>query len=271
MSEIDVKYLREKGIAQLLESIAADLAIQKPANPEQYLRERFALSTADTAARTGACETVKVHANSLDPNCSLALLAAGYARLAVDYEEVDLDANKHLTKAFTELNAFQKVPVLEHNGLVVSDSGAIVRYLCHGKPALPLAARERARIDSAFEAVRLQVLPEVTTAVVEAVFAPRRSRRPVDQAAVGASVQRVKDLVGTLNSTYFRESQWMVGKDITIADIALAAAAFTMLNVVGQNVCTDAGSKTWFDAMQRETFYNEALKGYAAAAAQLRS
>ena len=266
MAEVDVKYLRERGIAQLLESIAADLAIQKPANPEQYLRERFALSGGDTQGINQG-DSVTVHASSLDPCCAMVLLAAGYARVSVDYSEVDIDTNKHLTSDFTNMNPFQKVPVLEHKGLVVTDSGAIVRYLCHGRPALPLAPRDRARFDAAFEAVRSNLLPEVTAAAVEAVFAPRRSRRPIDQAALSASVQKVRDVVATLNATYFREGNFVVGRSITVADIALAAAAFTMANVVGQDVCNDGPIKSWFESIKRESFYSDSLKGFAAAAA----
>jgi len=271
MAEVDVRYLRDKGIAHLLESIAADLAIQQPDNPEQYLRERFALSSSDPSQKGVAQgDTVTVHASSLDPCCSLVLLAAGYARVAVEYSEVDIDTNKHLTSAFTALNPFQKVPVLEHQGLVLGDSGAIARYLCHGRPALPLAPRDRARIDAAFEAVRNQLLPEVTAAAVEAVFAPRRSRRPVDQAALAATTQRVREVVTTITAAFFRDSVWVVGRTMSLADLALAAAAFTMANVVGQDVFTDGAAKVWFDTMQRESFYTESLKGFAAAAAQAR-
>jgi glutathione S-transferase len=272
MADVDVKYLREKNIAQLLESIAADLAIQKPANPEQYLRERFAFSASD-GVNQGVLQgdPVTVYASSLDPCCAMVLLAAGYARAAVDYSEVDIDTNKHLTAAFTAINPFQKVPVLDHKGLVVSDSGAIVRYLCHGKPALPLAPRDRARIDTAFEAVRCNLLAEVTTAAVEAVFAPRRSRRPVDQAALGACVLRVREAMSTITNTYFKDSVWLVGRSVTVADMALAAGAFTMANLVGQDVCTEGPAKIWFEHMQKEAFYNDSLKGYAAAAAQARS
>jgi glutathione S-transferase len=271
MAEVDVRYLRDKNVAHLLESIAADLAIQKPDNPEMYLRERFALSSSDPSQKgVGQGETVTIHANSLDPCCAMVLLAAGYARVAVEYSEVDIDTNKHLTSAFTELNPFQKVPVLEHQGLVVSDSGAIVRYLCHDRPALPRAPRDRARIDAAFEAIRNQLLPEVTASAVEAVFAPRRSRRPVDQAALAATVQRVREVVSTISAAFFRDSVWVIGRSLSLADIALAAAAFTMAGVVGEDVFTDGPAKVWFDAIQREPFYNESLKGFAAAAAQAR-
>lgn len=267
MADIDVKYLRDKNIAQLLESIAADLATQKPSDPEQYLRDRFAV--ADAGGITQG-EAVKIHASQLDPCCALVLIAAAYARASVDYAEVDIEANKHLSTEFTAINPFQKVPVMEHKGLVVNDSGAIVRYLCNGKPALPLAARERAKIDAAFESIRASSLADATTAATEAVFAPRRSRRPADPVAVGTAVQAVKDSLRVVAERFFKESEWMLGRSITVADLALAAVAFTMAQTVGQDCFTDGPLKVWYDAMQKEAFFVESMRGFSAAAAQVR-
>lgn len=269
MTEIDVKYLRDKGIAQLLESIAADLALQKPTDPELYLRERFALADASTQGVAPGDDLI-VHSSNLDTSSAMVLIAAAYVRASVEYSEVDVETNKHLSVNYLAVSPFGKVPAIEHKGMVVTDGGAIVRYVCHGRPALPLASRDRARIDSAFEAVRTSLLPEVNAAAAEAVFAPRRNRRPVDRVALSAAVQRVRDVIATINETYFKDSVWVVSRSLTIADIALAACAFTMANVVGQDVCTDGPIKAWFDAVQREPCYSEALKGFAATAAQLR-
>jgi glutathione S-transferase len=269
MSDIDVKYLRDNGIPQLLENIAADIATQKPADPEQFLRDKFALGADDTGVMAG--DDVKLHANSLDPSCATVLIAAAYARATVDYAEIDVEANMHMAAAFTAVNPYQKVPVLEHKGLTLYDSGAIARYLCHGKPALPLAARDRAKIDVQFEAIRGTALAEATAAAVECVFAPRRNRRPVDRTAVSAAVERFQAALATVVTTSFKHSVWVVGKDLSIADMALGAAAFTMHSVVGVDCfAADGPAKQWWAAMQAESCFVDGLRGFAAAAAQVR-
>ena len=263
MADIDVKYLRDKGVPQLLEGLAADIATQKPADPEAFLRNRFS-SAASGGLSPG--EDVKVYAYQLDPASSVALVAAAYARVAVDYQEVDVAANKHLAPEFARLNPFSQVPVLDHHGVVVSDLGAVVRYICGTTPALPVGGRDRAKVDAAFEAVRQHVLPSATAASQEAVLLPRRNHRPIDQMALQAHVEAVRESLRVLAGAFFKDSLWVTGKDFSIADLALAGVAFTMQSVVGVECFGEGALKVWFDAVQRERCYTEGLKAYAAAA-----
>ena len=264
MADIDVKYLRDKGVPQLLEGIAADIASQKPADPEAFLRARFA---GGSAGGVSAGEEVKLYANQLDPGCAMALVAAAYARVAVVYSEVDVSKNQHITPEFGRLSPFHQVPVLDHNGVVLADAGAVTRYLCSGTPATPQGARERAKVDAAFEAIRTHVLPAATAAAQETVLLPARNHRPIDQHALQAHVESTRSALRTVATAYFKDSTWVVGKDFSLADIALAAVAFTMKNTVGVDCFGEGSLKLWFDAVQREPSYAQGLKDYMAAAA----
>jgi hypothetical protein len=43
MTEVDVKYLREKNVPALLEKLAAEVVARKPADPEAFIREKYAV------------------------------------------------------------------------------------------------------------------------------------------------------------------------------------------------------------------------------------
>ena len=265
MTDIDVAYLREKNVAQLLESLAADIVTQKPSDPEAFLRSRFSTGEVGAIARGEEC---RLHCFTLDPSCALALIATSYARINLDYTEVDFDTQAQLTPQFSRVNAFQRVPVLEHQGVVLLEPGSICRYLCHTTAAYPSSTRDRAKTDAAFEAIRCYLLPDVTAAVYEKVLNPRRLRRPCDPLGVAQAVDKVKATLAAIGRQFFRESAWVVGREFSIADMALAACAFSMTQVVGELLVFNEGTlQTWWAAAQNERCVMDGLRGFANAAA----
>lgn len=263
MGDVDVKYLRDKNVPQLLERLAAEIVTKRPADPEAFLAERFALGS-DGNVRRG--EAVKVYGISLDPATTAVLLAAGYAGVAVEYAEADplrtgsVDINV--------LNPFGRAPVLEYHGTTVLEAAAIVRFLCNGTNALPLRARFRVRIESAFEVVSANVLPLAVNAANVKYFEPRRKSRPADNTAVTAVVERFTESLVPLMSLYFKEGVWLVGTEASVADLCLGAAVFTIQHVVGVDAMRSDGLKKWWDALQREPYFQTSLRGFAAVAAQ---
>ena len=268
MSDIDVKYLRDKGIPLLLESIAAELVTRKPSNPEAFLKEKFALG--ENALKRG--ENVKIYAKTLDPFCAVVLLAAGYAGANVEFVEVDADRGM-MPADFANVSPFLRVPIVEHAGVTISECGPACRYLCNGSPALPLASRERGKIEAAFELVHNVLLPQAAEAVREKVFSPQSNKRPVDQVSVTAAVDRFSQILASINDRCFKDGIWVVGKDMSVADMALAAAIFSVQNVVGMECLSDrvASVKVWHDTIQKEEFYRESLKAFSAAALRVHS
>ena len=71
--------------------------------------------------------------------------------LGVDFEfnYVDLGGGANRTDAFRSMNPVGKVPVLEHDGEFLFESGAICRYLASNEksPLFPADKLERARVD----------------------------------------------------------------------------------------------------------------------------
>jgi glutathione S-transferase len=266
MSEIDVKYLREKNIAQLLEAIASELVVKKPVDPETYIRDRF-----DAAEdRFKANDEVRLYGTTLDPNTTVSLLAGAFAKLRMLLVEVPVDGPAPTD--FTAVSPFGRVPVVDHNGTVVLECRSVVEYLCAHTSAVPVNAKDKAKVLSALEVIQLNVLTEAITAVNEKVFLPKRNNRPVDAAAVQSAATKFRSALATFQSGhgYFLESHWVFGNSVTVADLVLAGAVFSLHYVAGFDCVTglDKISK-WWAAMQEEAFFAQATGPIQQAAAKL--
>lgn len=273
MSELDTKYLKEKNVAALLETLAAEIVIQRPSDPEAFLRDRFSDGKEDTFKPTDA---MTLYVTMLSPLSAVALLALSYAKhnnQIGSYEVVDIVDGAPIPSDFHTTSPFQRLPALNHNGVGVAEAGAVTKYVCSRTSAFPVTpARQRARIDSLFETIQQLVLTEAVSAVEERVFAPRKHQRPADNISVQGSATRFRAALAQLQAAthLFEDSAWVVGTSVTIADIVLAAAVFSMHHVAGFD-CVSGLEKVskWWAAVQQEVFYVEGIRPLQAAAAKL--
>ena len=261
MAEIDIKYLREKNVPTLMEKIAADIVARKPADPEAFLREKYAMGDEGQPKRG---DNARVFGVKLDPGTGTVLMACAYVGITPAMTEVDPSI---ATADFTTVSPLKRYPVLDHQGIVTVEVGAATRYIAHATGALPLAPRVRGGIESAFEVIQNSVNADATTAANERVFTPTRSARPVDHVAVSAAAERYKVNLAQLEAMYFKESEWVVGKEPSIADMSLASAIFTFQHVIGIDAVEGRPiiAKFW-NAVQQQKFFSDSMKGFTAAA-----
>lgn len=275
---MDTKYLREKNVAAILETIAAEIVVQKPNDPEAFLRDRFSEAKEDVFR---AEDNVVLFTSQLCPASEVALIVLSFVKTTIpcNVNIVELpDAGGPYPTEFTAASPFGRVPALSHNGLGVVEVGPVVRYLCgrssacNGSGGAAGTARQRGKVDAAFETIMQNVFVESVTAVNERVFAPKKHQRPADSISVQAAATKFRSALSQLQNApaFFSESQWVVGSSPTIADFALAAAVFSMHNVAGFDCVTGLEKiGKWWAAAQQETWFAEGLRTSLAAAAKL--
>ena len=81
----------------------------------------------------------------------IVMLFAAQEGIALDYVLVDLMAGAHRQPEYKAVNPSALVPVLDDDGFVLTESGAILRYLAGktGSRAYPADLKARARVDEA--------------------------------------------------------------------------------------------------------------------------
>jgi GST-like protein len=174
-------------------------------------------------------------------------------KVSIALEEMGLAYNVHriflggdqLTPEFTKLNPNNKIPVLVDDGLVVTESGAILIYLAE-KTGKLLPKDPKARI-KAIEMVTFQMASIGPMMGQLIVF-----RGPWQNKAPDVSNRYFKEvsrLFGVLNKR-LEGNEYMAGSEFTIADIAMlpwirSAQLFPFL----QDLPLDANAnlKAWLD------------------------
>jgi len=137
--------------------------------------------------------------------------------IGADFElvEVDLASGEHKKPAFLKLNPFGQVPVLDDDGVIVSDSNGIMVYLAkkYGKTEwLPESVIEAARVQRWLSVAAGELAYGSAAARLITVFGAQRDADEV----IGRGNALLKTLEGFLT-----EQDWLVAGHPTIADVAL--------------------------------------------------
>lgn len=174
-------------------------------------------------------------------------IALAYKGIPYEYIPVNLAEGKQFTAEFKELNPSATVPVLEDNGLVVSESVAILEYLeeKYPEPSLfPVDLKRKALVRQVVNMIVASIQPLQNLAVLKRVEAKWGSEERLQWAQY--FVERGFD---ALEAIIQRESgKFSIGDDFTLADVVLVPqignaarfnvdmAKFPVLKRIGEDV-----------------------------------
>lgn len=151
---------------------------------------------------------------------------------------------------FLDMNPAGTVPVLvEENGLVVADSGAICEYLDEAYPDTPLLGRtlaERAEVRRLVAWFDHKFHFEVTRCLVYEKHMKRQlGRGNPDAAAIRAGYQNLRPHLDYLG--WLAESRhWLAGPTLTLADLAAAAHVSTLDYIGDVDWLISEAAKEWY-------------------------
>jgi glutathione S-transferase len=165
---------------------------------------------------------MKLYDSKLAPNARRVRIFLAEKGMSVPMVDVDLARLDQKTTAFSVLNPFQTVPVLElDDGEVISESAAICRYFEELRPEPPLfgvGALERARVEMWHRRLELQLFFPIAqtyrhTHPAAKVLEPR-------QIAEWAELNRGRALRAmTVVDEALRDRPFVAGDRFSIADI----------------------------------------------------
>jgi len=156
---------------------------------------------------------IKLYDFPLSGHSHRARLMLSLLNLEHEIVHVKLDQGEHLEKAFTDINSFQQVPVLDDNGFVVRDSVAILCYLAsqYDDKWYPKDAQSIARIQEWLAIATKEMATGPAAARLVTVFAAQLDH---DKA-----IEQSHKLL-TIMDAHLKGRLWLALDKVTIADIA---------------------------------------------------
>lgn len=157
---------------------------------------------------------IKLYRHPMSGHAHRVELMLSLLRLPTELIDVDLMKGAHKQAAFLALNPFGQVPVLDDNGVILTDSNAILVYLArrYGNGGwLPSDAVGEAAVQRWLSVAAGQIAYGPAAARLITVFGAQMNADEVISRAHGV----LKVIEGEL-----RQHNFLVGAQITIADIA---------------------------------------------------
>ena len=146
------------------------------------------------------------------------------------------------TPEFLAMNANARVPVIDDDGFILSESMAINFYLAkkHNSPLYPADPKNEALALqwSLWETDRLD--RQMTTWAQHTSMLPEAER---NKALADSTWAEIETALSVLEGTR-KKHRWLAGKDFSVADLNVAAAMFRALSM---DLARWPGVKEWLD------------------------
>lgn len=184
--------------------------------------------------------------------------------LGVDYEYcfVDLGKGENRTEAFRKMNPVGKVPVLEHDGEFLFESGAMSRYVAdvENSPLYPADKLQRARVDQWMTFFTCHPGRWLTEIFFEQVVKPKAGLGETDAARCEMAAKLAHQQFELLEQ-WFQGTAWLANDAMSIAD-PFALAYMDQVQPIGFSLDDFPRIRSWVERL-------EALESTARARAQV--
>lgn len=174
------------------------------------------------------------------------LLTAEELGMDYQYVNVELGKGENKTPDYLAKHPLGKVPVLEHDGNVLTESAAICRYLAnvHDQRLYSAEPLQAARIDAMVDTAVLHVGRWLAVYFWEEIICRQFFRRDPDQASIEEAAGFLKQQLPYLDSV-LEQNRFLCGEDITIAD-TIAYAYFQIQESTSVDLSAYSNILRWY-------------------------
>ncbi len=197
---------------------------------------------------------MKLYANPVAAFSRPCVLFLERGEIAVDIVNVDVFGGECKGEEFARRNPSRQIPVLEDDGLVLTECSAILKYLADkaGSSAYPKDLKQRAKVNEAMDWINTGFVRDYSYGFVYPQILPDH-KRPTD-AANKATVEwgrdKARHWMEILNSKWLGDGQpYLCGKEITIADY-FAAGPILVGELIGIDFSAYPNVARWLAKMK---------------------
>jgi glutathione S-transferase len=191
-------------------------------------------------------------------------------KLPVEEQVVDLMTGEHHQAAFSAINPNHLLPVLDDDGLRLTESSAILKYLADkfDLPEYPKDLKQRAKVNELMDWFNTNFLRDYGYGLIYPQLFPHHKRPTPEaqQVTLAWGKERAKAWLGILNDHWLGpDKNYLCGDAITIADY-FGACLLSLGEVIRCDFSAYPNVQRWLNNMKRLPSWpkvNEVLYGYA--------
>ena len=167
-----------------------------------------------------------------------------------EFNFVNLGKGEQRTEAFLKMAPIGKVPVLEHDGDYLFESGAICRYVANvsKSPLYPENAMQRAKVDQWMDFFTCHLGRWFNTMFFEVIIKSKFDLGDADEAALEEANKYANTQLKIVDSL-LKESDWLANDAISIADL-FAFAYIEQYRDVDFSMDAYPNVMAWFDRIE---------------------
>ncbi|XP_073696214.1 glutathione S-transferase theta-1-like [Garra rufa] len=167
-------------------------------------------------------QAVKAYLDLVSQACRAVLIFLKVNKMPHTVENIAIRKGQHKTPEFTKLNPMQKLPVLEDNGFVLTESDAILKYLAtaynvpdHWYPKLP---EKRARVDEYMAWNHANTRTHISSVFLHEVLLPRMGQ-PTNPEKLEKALADLDGTLDKLDNMFLKNQAFLCGDGISLADL----------------------------------------------------
>ncbi|XP_049873808.1 glutathione S-transferase theta-1 [Pectinophora gossypiella] len=178
---------------------------------------------------------------------------------------VNLSKAEHYGDEFTKINRFQKVPVIDHNGFVLTESVAIMKYLSRENiipdSLYPKDSKQQAKVDEFLEWQHIGLRLHCAMYFRVKFLEPRLFGKVPSEKSIAGWEERMENALEDFDSKWLgRGHAFITGDSATVADV-LAACEIEQPRVAGYDPKEKYGNiAAWMEKVRQHfnPHYDEA-------------
>ncbi|MFA5059306.1 MAG: glutathione S-transferase family protein [Candidatus Omnitrophota bacterium] len=203
-----------------------------------------------------------IYGSDLSSPSNKVRMAANLLGLKYDYKKVNLREGEHKKAEFLKMHPAGKVPVIDDDGFVLFESGAIVKYLAEkaGSDIYPKDIKQRAQVDQWIDFINAHIGSAAMKIVYNRIFKPRRNI-PVDEQEIKTGLEDLEKFLPIVNEQ-LAKNKYVAGNKITLADISLLVI-LDPSEVASIDISKYSNIMKWRAGLQAQEFYTKCHKSYA--------
>ncbi len=205
---------------------------------------------------------IKIYGNKFSPPSNKVEMCINVLGLEYEFVFIDLLKGEQRKSEFLSITPFGKAPVLVDGNFKLSESNAIMKYLCKKSKSdlYPSDLEKQAEVDMWCDFIAQHLTMQAYAKVMfNKVVAPRIGVEP-DQRSIKEGYEFIGKYL-TLIEENLNKTKFLTGDKMTIADISLLAT-IDPSELIEVNLKTYPKLTAWRDSLKAQSFYQKVHKFY---------